>query len=160
MNKLAKWLSVFAVVALAVTLYIVFSAQMTASLLSVSVQNASERLDTFTSLSAAIERGDLGNNQYRQTMSGDAGDYVFITYTVRLSGHCPISGEWAALGLSPGDEDVAFVPGDPQSTGPFGDCTINAVLLTAASQAGDTARNMWVEYYVFGREMTSVVDAV
>ena len=159
MNKLAKWLSIIAVLALALAVYLVVSAQLTAAVISVQVESAADRLETSETLCDALERGDLDTNQYRQITSDAASDYTFITYTVTLSSLCPLPAEWAVLSLSPLDGDIAFLPGDAQDVSPFGTRTINATLLTTHEDPQQTTRNLWVEYYVFGRAMSAVAES-
>ncbi len=156
MSKACKIVTAITLVTVALTVYILASAQLSADIVSIKIENAADRTDTFAPLADAIERGDLADNQFRALKSDEAADYAFVTYTVELSGHCPISAEWAVLSLSPVGGDVAFLPGEEQDVPPFSSRTINATLLTAREDA-EAARNLWVEYYVFGRAMSAVV---
>lgn len=154
MAKLAKWLTVATVVTLVLTAFLIVSAQLSATVTAVSIEPAADRPDAFESLAAAIERGDLDDNQYRQLFSDNVEDYAFVTYAVELTGFCPLPAEWAVVKLSPQSGDVALLNGAPVDVPPFGARTVTATLLTALDHAGD-ARSLWVEYYVFGRSMSA-----
>ncbi|MEF9895029.1 MAG: hypothetical protein RR843_04560 [Clostridia bacterium] len=157
MSKSAKWISVIALVCLTLFVVVFLSEQLSASLVGIEVVPASDQQDAFSALLASSKRGDFARSQFREMESENASDYAFITYTVKLSGSCPLPARWAELNLAPAQGDVLLIS-DPIDVSPFGKGTLTATLLTHAASAGE-ARSLWAEYYVLGRAMNAPVHA-
>lgn len=149
MNNALKWAFALALLLLIFMGIAYATADLNAVLLERAVEPASARPEAFEKLYEQIARGDLDNNQYAKIPANDPGRYSFVTYTVKLSGFCPLPAQWALLNLTPNPGDIAFVQGDPQDVPAFGARTLTATLLTE-NEAANTPHRFWAEYYVFG----------
>lgn len=161
MPKYAKWLSVAAVLLILLMGSVYLTAQLSASLVSATVEPATKRAEEFDRLYRAVSRGDLESNQYKSAIVNDPARYSFITYKVSLSSFCPIPAEWALVNLSPNAADVALLQGDPETVPPLGGRTLTATLLTE-NEAVASPRNVWAEYYILGslKSVTAAQAAV
>ncbi|MBR2571932.1 MAG: hypothetical protein IKE30_07365 [Clostridia bacterium] len=152
---MAKGLAALAVVLVALLLVTFAGSRLTAGAPETAVTPAAEDRARFEDIREALERGDLGANQFG-SITGDISQYVFVTYSVPVSSHSVFGAEWALLLIEPAPADVALVEGDPVDIGAFSSGTVSATVLTTADRVQD-ARRMHLRYYVFGNALETWV---
>lgn len=155
MRKLARILTGITIVVLVFMLIILMGPHLRVTLGEVSSAPATEQPEVFETIASAVERGDLGSDQYRAMDSRNPSDYRLVTYTCSLYNAGLMPAGWIRLQLSPAEEDVALLCGEPADLTAFGRGTVQCVLLTRAE---DTTRNLWADYYLFGRPRSAVAE--
>lgn len=154
MRKLARALTGITMVVLVFMLVVLVGPHLRVAAPAVSAVPAGEQMELFETITAAVDRGDLGSDQYRVLESRSPDDYQLITYTCALSNAGLLPADWIRLQLSPAQGDIAIFCGDPVDLGAFGRGEATCVLLTRADS--DAAREIWAEYYLFGRAQSAV----
>ncbi|MDL2205766.1 hypothetical protein LJC33_02505 [Eubacteriales bacterium OttesenSCG-928-N13] len=153
MYKTAKILTGIAMVLLVFLLVVMFGVYVRASLVEFSAIPATQDPVLATELIATAQRDDMASDLYKHPTSSDLNNYKLITIKVQASNIGILSAEWLQLRVASVVGDVALFPGSPTDLRPLGGSeTITATLLTE-SQTDETSREIWLQYYVFGRKM-------
>ena len=113
---------------------------------AVLAEDASAR---FTELRKQVEEGVFQGTLYSDAAIGDAKDYVFVTYTLRLSNQCLVPIDMIEVQAVPKAVDVLKL-GDRNvySLGARSEGDISATILT--SKDVGALRELVVTYYVWG----------
>lgn len=153
-----KYLAIFSVLVLLLTLVGVGSLYMTANIYveaaGVVTTEAAARQETFDSLSEQMRLNAVVGTPYIAAAElGDAEDYQFCIYTVRLCNDCRVPAEMVEVQVSPMAGDVLQVGGAPGVTVPAGGTAdATAVILTTAGN--HSIREVSVTYYMWGAPFT------
>ncbi len=152
MLKLTKVLTGITMAVLVFLLIALYGAVLQVRLVSFEAVSAAETPERFNQLYAAARRDDMGSDLYKRPASEDAADYNLITITLQVKNAGVLPAEWLSFQLSPLPGDVALFAGEATDIGPFGTQTITITLLSEVEAETDR-REVWAEYYVFGRKM-------
>lgn len=152
-----KYFAMFMVVVLLVCVIGVGWLYMTSTIsveaAKVVAMEASAQTDFFNSLKEQVASGHVIGTQYDDAPLGDAADYQFYTYTVRLKNNTFLTADMVELQVTPMDGDVLQLGDDTaralpaQSTG-----DIQATILTDISM--HSVRELNITYYVWGVPFT------
>jgi hypothetical protein len=110
---------------------------------------ATERPELFESVKSAVANGTFEGTLFQTGALGEAADYAFITYTLRLSNQCLVPIDTIEVQVVPDAKDVLQIGDlavhslDAKSQG-----DITATILTAKDS--HSVRELIVTYYVWG----------
>lgn len=167
-----KYFAIFSALVLLVTLVFVGSLYITSNIYieaaGVTIVPASEHPALFASLSDQLRLDALAGTAFTTHKElGDAEDYQFCVYTVRLKNDCRIPAELAEVQIGPRTDDVLQIsqsdylsdpengfPAVPTLTGaaPGGTGEVAGVLLT--KRGNHTIREVTVTCYLWGVPFT------
>ena len=151
--RILKWLMIFmiALVVLALLLVGYFYATARVSIVAYKANgvSAAEKPDDFAQAKEALAQNAFIGTRFSMAALGDAADYAFITYTLRLSNQCLVPIDMV---------EVQVVP-DPSDIAQLGDLTVHsldaktqgditATILTA--KGSNSIRELIVTYYAWG----------
>ena len=153
-----KFIAILSVLLLIVSLVGVGSLYMTANVVveaaGVSELAASTQPELFAELRDQVRLGAVVGTQFvNATELGSAGDYQFLTYTVRLRNDCYVSADMVELQVTPMTGDVLQLGTSADVKLPSKATTdISASILTKADM--HPIREVTVTYYVWGVPFT------
>lgn len=153
-----KIFAILSVLVLLLTLVGVGSLYMTANIYvdacGVTTMEATARQEMFDSLAEQARLGAIVGTPYTNTPTlGDAEDYQFCIYTIRLKNDCRIPAEMVEVQVSPMAGDVLQVGGAPFGTvNPGATSDMTAVILTQAGM--HAVREVTITYYMWGIPFT------
>ncbi len=153
-----KYFAIFSVLILIVALVGVGYLYMTSNIIIeaqglTSLPAASEP-ETFQSLSDQVRLGAVIGTPYTTlTELGDAADYKFCTYTVRLRNNCTVMADMVELQVTPMAGDVLQIGSFTDIKLPPGETVdVHCTILTDAAMHG--IREVNVTYYIWGVPFT------
>ena len=152
--KTAMYLMITLVVlALGVVGYFFATAKVTITAYDAKGAQATQNQALFDQLKDDVAQNTLQGTLFKTATLGNATDYAFITYTVRLSNQCLVPIDMVEIQVEPDPEDVLQM-GDTAvrslNARSVGDIT--ATILTAKNK--DAVREVIVSYYVWGVSFT------
>jgi len=152
--KTAMYLMITLVVlALGVVGYFFATAKVTITAYDAKGAQATQNQALFDQLKDDVAQNTLQGTLFKTATLGNATDYAFITYTVRLSNQCLVPIDMVEIQVEPDPEDVLQM-GDTAvrslNARSVGDIT--ATILTAKDK--DAVREVIVSYYVWGVSFT------
>ncbi len=140
---------VLLVAALGVVGYFFTNAQVTVIASGASGQQANLNTALFTQIKQQVAQNSFQGTLFAADDIGDAADYAFITYTVRLNNQCLVPIDMVEVQVEPNPKDVLQIGDmtvhslDARSQG-----DITATILT--SKDAHAVRELIVTYYVWG----------
>jgi hypothetical protein len=140
---------VLVVAALGVVGYYFMTARVSIAECSVNGANAADEADQFTEIKTEVSQDTFQGTIFNTDALGEAADYAFITYTVRISNQCLIPIDMIEIQVTPGTGDVLQIGDttvhslDARSKG-----DLTATILTARDS--NSIRELVVTYYVWG----------
>lgn len=141
------------VLSLALVGYFFATAKVSIVQYSASGTPATEQQTLFDELKTKIAQKSFQGTQFQTAELGEAADYAFITYTLRLSNQCLVPIDMVEVQVVPDPADVLQLGDlnvhslDAKSQG-----DITATLLT--SKNSHSIRELIVTYYVWGVSFT------
>lgn len=151
--RFLKWLMIFmiALVVLALLLVGYFYATAKVSVVSSTSQGvaADTQGDQFAQIKTDVARGAFIGTLLRTEPLGDAANYAFITYTLRVSNQCLVPIDMIELQVVPASADVLQIGNlsvRALNAKTVGD--VSATILTARNT--NPVREVIVTYYVWG----------
>lgn len=148
-----KVLAIVVVAALLLTLgmvgYFYATARVTIAAWKAEGAPATQQAELFEQLKSQVRDETFAGTLFQTGELGNAEDYAFITYTLRLSNQCLVPMDTVEVRVVPGEGDVLQI-GDPQahSLGSKSQGDITATILT--SKDSHAIRELIVTYYVWG----------
>ena len=128
-----------------------------------AVTQAQSAEDAFESVVSQLENGTFGGKIFGETSDLRVEDWAFVTYTVRLQNKGFFPTEWISMELvEPQEDDVLALPDDSRhalAAGGMGDMQMTVLQRVNADGQADTARNLRITCYVFGRKIVFDVAA-
>ena len=141
------------VLALCVVGYFFATAKVTITAYDAKGVQATQNQTLYDQLKNDVSQNTLQGTLFKTGALGDAADYAFITYTVRLSNQCLVPIDMVEIQVEPDPEDVLQI-GDTSvhslNARSVGDIT--ATILTVKDM--DAVREVIVSYYVWGVSFT------
>ena len=141
------------VLALGVVGYFFATAKVTITAYDAKGAQATQNQALFDQLKNDVAQNTLRGTLFKTATLGNATDYAFITYTVRLCNQCLVPIDMVEIQVEPDPEDVLQI-GDTAvhslNARSVGDIT--ATILTAKDK--DAVREVIVSYYVWGVSFT------
>lgn len=116
---------------------------------NVRIVPATERAAEFARLKEAVKNQSLLGTQLKSGELGQAGEYYFYSYTLRLKNEGLVTAEMIEVQIAPGAGDVLFY-GDTAETviHPGETEDVWCVLLTR--EKANPVRDLYVTYYLWG----------
>lgn len=151
--RFLKYLAIFMVlvVVLAVGMVVYFYASATVSIVAYKAEGVQAEADPerFAQLKQSVADGTFHGTVFGDGSMGEADEYVYITYTLRLSNQCLVPIDMVEVQVTPEPQDVLQL-GDLQVKSLAAKSTgdITATLLTAKDS--HAIRELVVTYYVWG----------
>ena len=155
--RILKWLMIFmiALVVLALLMVGYFYATARVSIVAYDARgvSASQRADEFARVKTALAQDALIGTRFSAAPLGEAADYAFITYTLRLSNQCLVPVDMVEVQVVPDPGDIAQIGDltvyslDAKTQG-----DITATILTV--KESNAIRELIVSYYVWGVSFT------
>jgi hypothetical protein len=137
------------VLALGVVGYFFLTAKVSVTASGAQGQLASQNTALFDQLKTQLDESSFQGTRFSTDALGNAEDYAFITYTVRLSNQCLVPIDMVEVQVEPDAGDVLQI-GDISvhslKSRSVGDIT--ATILTTKNN--DAAREVVISYYVWG----------
>ena len=129
--------------------WLYFTANVSVDAVGVIAVEASTQSDYFDSLKDQLNAGHLSGTVFSTDALGNAADYQFYTYTVRLSNNSAITADMVEMQVTPMAGDVLQV-GDttPKALNAHTTGDIQATILTPLGM--HSVRELTVTYYVWG----------
>ena len=156
MKAIAKFLTVVTLIVLLAGGYIYWAAELQVLPESGLVESAADRVQVFDNIVSAARIGSSDLIVYSDA-SGSAGQYSFVTYTLRLRNMNALPAEWIQLDLTPHQDDILLVKATTEDVPAFSEKLLTVVLLTDRG-AASFARNATLTYYVYGHEFSIPVQ--
>lgn len=139
------------VIVLGVFGYGVYGLRVQPGEMTAVVTPASQAAEQFELLRTQLDEGAFTGRAFTQEALGNAEDYAFVTYTLRVKNVGFIPAEWITLLITPGTGDVLeMAPSNAQALGAMSEGDLKAVVLKKGD-GNDNARAAQVTYYAFGR---------
>ncbi len=153
-----KIVAVLLVIALVVAVcgvgYLYMTASVTVTAVGMTATEAAAQQATFDKLKTDLEQGSLVGTLFQSgAQLGQAEDYQFYTYTVRLRNSCMLLCDMVELQVTPREGDIlqmGNVQAKALSAGATGD--ISATVLTTVDST--PVRELIITYYVWGIPFT------
>lgn len=149
MKKIAIALAVLAVLFAGALGYGLFNTNVKVLAKGLQTIPAAQRAQEFSSLRQALENGSLLGTPLRATTLGDAEDYTFYLYTLRLHNPGLVPAEMVELQLAPASADILYY-GETEEIilqpGETGD--VWCMLLTQGTP--HAVRDFYITYYLWG----------
>ena len=152
-----RFLAVFMVLALLLSgcgvVWLYLDATVTVEATGAAVVEASAQPALYQQLQQQMRNQAVVGTTFRQTTLGNAEDYQFTVYTVRLKNNCFITADMVEVQVSPMDGDILQVGQNTalalvaRSTG-----DIQATVLSTVGT--HTVRELTVTYYMWGLPFT------
>ena len=140
---------VLVVAALGVVGYFFAGAKVSISAYKAEGVPAAQQTELFEQIKTQVEQNEFQGTRFTTAPLGDAEDYAFITYTLRLSNQCLVPIDTVEVQVEPDASDVLQI-GDTKvhslEAQSQGDMT--ATILTAVDS--HSVRELIVTYYVWG----------
>lgn len=133
--------------------YLYLTANVTVEAIGVVAVEASTQPELFEQLRQQVENQSVVGTAYTTTPLGDASNYQFYTYTIRLKNNCFVTADMVEVQVTPMDGDVLQLADtsaralSARSTGDLG-----ATILTDISM--HSVRELNISYYMWGVPFT------
>jgi hypothetical protein len=137
------------VLALGMVGYFYATAKVTISAYKADGVQATQRADEFAQIKEQVEQDAFQGTLFTSASIGEAADYAFITYTLRLDNACLVPIDSIEVQVEPDARDVLqLADGKVHSLDAKAQGDITATILTAADS--HSIRELVVTYYVWG----------
>lgn len=148
-----KYIAIFLVILLAVTLlfvgYFFLTANVSISAFKAQGIPASQVPEQFAELKAAVQDKTFRGTVFGTPALGEADDYALITYTLRLNNQCLVPIDMIEVQVVPEPTDILQLGDEAvHSLGPKSQGDITATILVPKDS--HTVRELVVTYYVWG----------
>jgi len=116
---------------------------------SVQITRADARPEAFAALREAAKNQSLLGTRLKSGEIGDAGEYSYFTYTLRLKNEGLVDAEMVEVQIAPLDQDVLFYGAAEEVIIKAGETKdVQCVLLTRGRP--HPVRDIYVTYYLWG----------
>ncbi len=152
--KYVAWfLIILLILALAGVGYLYASAHVIVEALGAQAFEAQSQQTTFDDLKRRLDGGTVLGTVFKSNSLGEASEYAFITYTVRLRNESLLSADMVEVQVVPTDADVLQMGGNGiKSLSPKSRGDIAATILTQRNN--DPMREIIVTYYIWGQSFS------
>ena len=149
MKAFAKVLSVITVAALLLAGYVIWASDARVSAEGYRVEAAADRADSFSGIVSALNSGSDAIVSFDSADIGDADDYVFVTYTIRIRNSDLIPIEWIDLEIENQPDDILFVKPAVQDIPALNQSLLSYTLMVRRG-AVNYERAATLSYYIYG----------
>ncbi len=155
--RVLRLVAIFMVILLVFTLlltgYLFLTASVTIAAFKAEGAQAADMRTEFERIKASVEEESFRGTLFNAQNIGEAEDYVFITYTLRISNQCLVPIDMIEVQVVPETTDVLQLGEDTlHSLGPKSEGDITATIL--APKTSHAVRELIVTYYVWGISFT------
>lgn len=134
--------------------YAALTTDVGVAVLSTTSEPASNQYEAFTMATTwAKENNTASVTCYTSDEPGDVSQYNMVYLTIEVSNWCYLPAEWLQIRVNPIDGDLLQIRQDSGTARAMGKTVFQAVLVTSAADP-TVARQVEVEYYIFGRKYT------
>lgn len=145
----AIFMAVLLAVALLVVGYFFATAHVSIAAFGATTIPASQDVQRFEAIRTALHEDTFLGTVYAGGLLGEAPDYAFITYTLRINNQCLVPITMVEVQIVPDPSDVVqLFPDETLSLDPKAQGKITATILTKGGS--HSARELIVTYYVWG----------
>ena len=110
---------------------------------------AADQPETFNQLKEQVADSRMPGTLFRSEDMGEAEDYVFYTYTLRLKNNCFVTADMVEMQVTPQAEDVLQMGATQIHSIPAGSTgEVSATILSRSG--GHSVREIQVTFYVWG----------
>lgn len=157
MLKVAKILTGVTMALLVFLLIVMFGVNVQVSLSELSAVPGGDEPERTLSMVEIARADDMASDLFKRPASTSAEDYQLITISVDVKNLGILPAEWLQLRVGPQLNDFALFPDAPRDLGILGSSgKVTATLLTEVG-ADASSREIWLQYYIFGRKMQVAV---
>ena len=163
MKYVAIFMVVLVIAAAGLGAYTYANARLQVVSVELKTAAGGERVQEFTALQTAVDRGALNGTAFTESVPGTAADYSFFTYTFRLRNGGLIDAEMVEIQPIPANGDVldyATADASQVNTNTIvsagGERDVWSVVLTSAQNQTDrqVSRSFKITYYIWGIPMS------
>ena len=154
MKAFVKFLAVVTLLAVLFAGYVVWAADASVSYAGYQVESALDRSDAFNGVVSAAQSGDDSVVRYDVSYIGGADQYVFVTYTVKISNRDILPLEWIDIQLNNQSGDVLMVKPTISDVPALNQALISFSLLVDRNAAAGYQRAATLTYYIYGHART------
>ncbi len=154
MKSLAKFLAVVTLIVVLLGVYLVRASVISITPAGALVESAADRQSAFDSLTQSAAVGSPDLVLYNADISADPAEYIFVTYTVKISNRNLIAAEWLQISIESQSGDVLMIKPSIEDIAPISSADVTLVLMTNRSNSTSYSRNATLTYYVYGHEYT------
>lgn len=154
MRSLAKFLAVVTLIVAVLGVYLVQASEISVAPAGALVESAADRQSAFDSLTQSAAVGSPDLVLYNTDIAADPSEYIFVTYTVKISNRNLLAAEWLQISLEPQSGDVLMIKPAIEDISPLSSADVTLVLMTSRSNSTSYTRNASLTYYVYGHEYT------
>ena len=130
--------------------YLYTTARVVVEAVGAQAHEAQSQQPTFDELKRRLENGTVLGTVYRNEPLGDASEYAFVTYTVRLRNDTLIAADMVEVQIVPIDKDILQMGNTAvRSLSPRSKSDISATVLTERNSG--SMREIIITYYIWGR---------
>lgn len=157
MRGIAKFLTLVTVIVLLACGYVIWASELSVSSAGAVIESAADRADAFESIRQMSEVGSTDIVMFRDGVEGEAADYSFVTYTLRVRNLNLLDAEWLQLELSSADGDVLMLKPTVEDVAALNEQYLSVVLMTNRLTNSYT-RSATLTYYVYGHAVSIPVQ--
>ena len=150
MKIFVKILTVITVVALLLAGYVVWAADARVTAEGYRAEAAADRADAFAGVISGMKKGSENIVTYDSSEMGDADDYVFVTYTIRVRNADLVPVEWIELTLRNQPGDVLLVKPVVQDIPALSESLLSYTLMVQRAAIPSYEREAVLSYYIYG----------
>ena len=157
MKYVAIFMVVLVIAAAGLGAYTYANARLQVVSVELKTAAGGERVQEFTALQTAVDRGALNGTAFTESVPGTAADYSFFTYTFRLRNGGLIDAEMVEIQPIPANGDVlAYATSDASQVNTNTIVSVWSVVLTSAQNQTDrqVSRSFKITYYIWGIPMS------
>ena len=154
MKVFVKFLAVVTLLAVLFAGYVVWAADAAVSYEGYQVESALDRSDAFNGVVSAAQSGGDSVVSYDISNIGGADQYVFVTYTVKISNRDVLPLEWIDIQLANQSGDVLMVKPTISDVPALNQALISFSLLVDRNAASGYQRAAALTYYIYGHART------
>ena len=150
MKYVAWFMVALLVVAIVGVGYFYTTARVVVEATGAQAHEAQSQQPTFDDLKRRLENGTVLGTVYKNEPLGDASEYAFVSYTVRLRNDSLISADMVEIQIVPTDKDVLQMGNTAvRSLSPRSKSDISATVLTRRDSG--SMREIIITYYIWGK---------
>jgi len=130
--------------------YLYATAQVVVEALGAQAYEAQSQQATFDDLKHRLENGSVLGTVFADEPLGDASEYAFVSYSVRLRNDCLITIDMVEVQIVPTDKDILQMGNTAvRSLAPHTKGDFSGTVLTRRDS--DSMREIIVTYYIWGK---------
>ncbi len=150
MKYVAWFMVALLVAAVAGVGYLYTTAKVVVEATGAQAHEAQSQQPTFDDLKRRLENGTVLGTVYNDEPLGDASEYAFVTYSVRLRNDSLISADMVEVQIVPADKDILQM-GDTgiRTLPPRSKNDVSATVLTRRDSG--SMREIIITYYIWGK---------